>query len=153
MHSVSRNRQRPSAAATLLLQLQVHQPPAGEVVVSVRGDLDRTTAPALATCLDDLLDSAATPASLIVDLSQVAFIDVGGLNVLAAAARSARRYGRTLRLSGCNPFVLRVIRIIDVADLFEAIQERKQRGDDRLTHRPAPPRPTCRGGVLARPRP
>jgi anti-anti-sigma factor len=151
MHSVSHNRRRPPAAATALLQLQVHQPPSDEtVVVSIRGDLDRTTAPALATCLDDLIDSAATPAALTVDLSRLTFIDVGGLNVLVAAAQSAGRCGRTLRLSGCTRFVLRVIRIIDVTDVFEAIQEREQ-GDDRLSHCPAPPIPTCRVAVPARP--
>ena len=70
MHSVSHNRQRPSLAATTLLHLQVHQPPASEtVVVSVRGDLDRSTAPALATSLDNLIDSATTPASLTVGRS------------------------------------------------------------------------------------
>jgi len=154
MHSVSHNRQLPSAALTALLQLQVHQPPGGEtVVVSIRGDLDRTTAPALATCLDGLidLDVAAAPASLTVDLSRLAFIDVGGLNVLVAAAQSAGRCGRTLRLSGCTPFVLRVVRITDVADVFEAIQAREQ-GGDRLSDCPPPPTPTCRGAVFARPK-
>jgi anti-anti-sigma factor len=98
------------------------------VVISASGDLDRSTAPALQACLNRLLDSDATPAILTIDLARTAFMDVGALNVLLAAAHRAGTNGRALRLVGCNPLAIRLIRTAGANDAFDAVADRRQDG-------------------------
>lgn len=116
--------------STLHLSITTTETPAGAqapavVHVSVAGELDRCTAPALEACLRNLLGSAAR-ATLTVDLARTVFLDVGGLNVLIAAARCANTIGRPLRLVGCSRHVLRLLHIVDAVDLFATVAGREQ---------------------------
>lgn len=95
------------------------------VRVGVVGDLDRCTAPALEACLSRLLRSAGR-ATLTVDLTRTGFLDVGGLNVVIAAAGRASATGRPMRLVGCSRHVLRLIHIVEAIDLFETVAGRGQ---------------------------
>ena len=66
-------------------------------VVTVRGDVDATTAPDLRRCL---LEALRRPdgADVEVDLSSVTFLDSAGLTALVAAHQAAQRAGRVLRV-------------------------------------------------------
>jgi len=54
-------------------------------VIFVRGELDRATAPALASRLHPLLHADPRCATLVVDLTATTFLDAGGLELLLDA--------------------------------------------------------------------
>jgi anti-sigma B factor antagonist len=68
-----------------------------ESVVRVAGEVDIDTAPRLRTALDDALRSGAP---VVLDLTEVTFMDSSGFGVLAAAQRQAGVLGTTLRVRG-----------------------------------------------------
>lgn len=117
------------SAHTLRLSITTADPPASahapEMVISIAGDLDRQTAPAFDAFLSRLLGSAAGP-PLTVDLACTQFLDVGGLNVLIAAARRAASIGQPLRLVGCPRQTLLLLHLAEVVDLFEEVAGREQ---------------------------
>jgi anti-sigma B factor antagonist len=79
------------------MELQLATRHEGDVsVVSARGEVDVFTAPGLDTELDALI--AAGSARLVVDLSEVAFLDSTGLGVLVKALKHAREAGGWLHL-------------------------------------------------------
>jgi anti-sigma B factor antagonist len=79
------------------MELQLATRHEGDVsVVSARGEVDVFTAPGLDTELDALI--AAGSARLVVDLSDVAFLDSTGLGVLVKALKHAREAGGWLHL-------------------------------------------------------
>ena len=88
-----------------------------ETVISVIGDLDFSTAPRLRAQILELLKDGTT--SLVIDLSQLDFVDSSGLGVLVAALKRMReRDGRlmlrspsantskVLEVSGLNKLLL-----------------------------------------------
>jgi anti-sigma B factor antagonist len=90
------------------LTLTVHRDGHG-TVLTVGGEVDLATAPQLHSRLVDLVDDGT--GSVVVDLTQVAFMDSTGLGVLLAAHRRARAGGPTIRLVCPQGPVLRVLRL------------------------------------------
>lgn len=84
--------------------------------VEVKGELDLSTSPRLEDALRDEFNSGK---SVVLDLSQVTFIDSTGLNVLVAALRSCEQNGCQLEL-GPEPSVQvsRVLRITGLDTVF-----------------------------------
>lgn len=79
------------------MELQLATRHEGDVsVVSARGEVDVFTAPDLDSELDALI--AAGSARLVVDLTDVAFLDSTGLGVLVKALKHAREAGGWLHL-------------------------------------------------------
>jgi anti-sigma B factor antagonist len=72
---------------------------AGLRVVTVRGELDLSTAPKLDTALEAAL---AEPLDLMIDLRGTDFVDCAGIHSLAAAARTQARAGRSFAIA-CAP--------------------------------------------------
>ena len=81
----------------------------GRAIVSVAGELDIFTAPALRAAFTDAISRAQT--GVIADLSLVSFIDASGLGVLAGASSRASHLPAGLRLSGVPEHVRRLLRI------------------------------------------
>ena len=75
-------------------------------MVAVSGELDVHTAPELQAELDRL--SRPAGAAVIVDLSDVAFIDSTGLGVLVSTLKHVREAGGTLDVVVVAPRVLKV---------------------------------------------
>ena len=69
---------------------------AGDVRVTLRGDADVYSAADLRRRLNEVIDDGE--ASVVVDLSHLAFLDTSGLGVLVGATQRARRSGGTLAL-------------------------------------------------------
>lgn len=90
----------------------------GIPVVSVTGELDLLTAPALEEALLALPDDAA--GAVMVDLARCSFIDLRALRVLLAARERLKRSNRPLALVVGDPNLLRVFKITRV-DAFFAI--------------------------------
>lgn len=94
-----------------------HEPPdhftttivGGRAIVSVSGEVDILTAPALRATFAEAIDRAET--GVIADLSLVSFIDACGLGVLAGAGGRARHLPAGLRLSGVPEHVHRLLRL------------------------------------------
>ena len=67
-------------------------------VVFVRGELDRTGVPWLAGCLREVLNRGGPGGSVVLNLTGVTFVDVGGVRLLTEAtdlgAVSVRAYAR-----------------------------------------------------------
>jgi anti-sigma B factor antagonist len=85
-------------------------------VVDVTGEIDVYTAPVLREELASLIDSEHT--DLIVDLSQVAFMDSTGLGVLVGALKKVRTLGGDLRLVISEDKILKVFRITALTQVF-----------------------------------
>jgi anti-anti-sigma factor len=63
---------------------------------------------------------------VVVDLSELRFIDAAGMRVLARAADRMRRDGRRLRLDGPNPHLRRLLTLLGLETL--TVQERPNPG-------------------------
>ena len=81
----------------------------GRRVVCVRGEVDVYSAPTLRKALHDAMD--AEHASLLVDLSDIAFIDSTGLGVLVAGQNRASELGGKLDVVCDQERVLKLFRI------------------------------------------
>jgi anti-anti-sigma factor len=87
------------------LIIAVHRRP-GHVLVTVSGEIDLATAARLRERLAGLVGGGR---QVIVDLSQVSFIDAAGAGVLAGAAARAAARGGGLQLAAAGWQVRRVL--------------------------------------------
>jgi anti-sigma B factor antagonist len=86
------------------------------VVVSVRGEIHVSTAPEFSRLLNASIDAGRT--SIVLDLTDVAFIDSTGLSVLLNALRRVTRAGGRMALVCTNPTVLRLFEITRLDSTF-----------------------------------
>jgi anti-sigma B factor antagonist len=89
----------------------------GTVVVRANGELDLTTGPELESCVNRVLDDGP-PERVVLDLSQVAFLDSSGVSALIGAWRLCRKYGSYFRVGNTSPFVARVLDVTGLADVL-----------------------------------
>jgi anti-anti-sigma factor len=85
-------------------------PPAGRIIVSLRGGLDLAAAPVLREQLIDVLHRSAGTDLLILDLSHVPACDPAGLAVLIGTQRRARLLGSVVLLAAPGAAVTEVLR-------------------------------------------
>lgn len=78
----------------------------GTVVLSLRGECDLSNAEQLSSAIEETGASA-----LLIDLSELDFIDSTGLKVIVSAVKTARRENRWLTLRAGAPPVMRVFEI------------------------------------------
>lgn len=83
--------------------------PGGYLMVTLSGDIDIVTAPAVRQALAKAIGRAGT--GVIADLSDVTFLDAAGLGVLADASGHARHLPGGLRLTAVPPPAVRLIRL------------------------------------------
>jgi anti-sigma B factor antagonist len=91
-------------------------------VLALRGEVDVSTAPKLRQQLVELATEGRP--WVVVDLSEVAFLDSTGLGVLVSGLRRFRLLGGDLILAAAQPRILRVLEItrLDRAfDLFASV--------------------------------
>lgn len=94
-----------------LVRLAVQGAEEGPVVhVHVRGEVDLLVADRVRSLL-----AATTAPIVVVDLSQLSFMDVAGLRALCSAKRDAGRRGIRLRLVGASGIVRRVFEVCGLA--------------------------------------
>lgn len=79
----------------------------GEVVVSVRGELDMATAPSLWKELTDLIPDVQQ--RMVIDLSDTRFIDSTGMGVFVKAFKRLRHGGADLVLKAPNNSARKVL--------------------------------------------
>lgn len=108
------------AAASPPFSVRVEQPNSDVVVVSVAGEIDLLTAPALRERLSGLL--ATGPSRLVIDLTHTSFLGATALSVLIHARRTAARRGTRLQLTAPKrPLPARVLNIAGLDRLYEVV--------------------------------
>jgi anti-sigma B factor antagonist len=97
-------------------------------LITVTGDIDLLTAPDLHTylcaALDDTLDAAlddtvGSASTVVVDLSEVTFMDARGLTALLRAEAHARDRGARLHLTALPPPLTRLLHITHLDQHFD----------------------------------
>jgi anti-anti-sigma factor len=91
----------------------------GSTVVSVRGELDHGTAPALREAILSVA-SQRRPSVLRVDLGLVTFLDSAAIGALVSAHREVSAEGVRLVVHRASPFVHRQLRVAGVHELLGA---------------------------------
>ena len=86
-------------------------------VIAVRGEIHVTTAPEFSRRLNEAIARGKT--SVVLDLSQVEFIDSTGLSVLLNGLRRVTRAQGRLALVCANPTVLRLFEITKLDTTFD----------------------------------
>ncbi len=89
----------------------------GEAVVGVVGEVDAATAPELDAIARKLCEQRHS--LVVLDLSQVGFIDGAGLRVINQTAQRLREQGGSLRLRSPSTFTARLLELVDMAALVE----------------------------------
>jgi anti-anti-sigma factor len=84
------------------LTLEVERPAPGAVVITVRGELDISGAPALREVLERSV--AERPESLVLDLTGVSFMDSIALAVVVQASRSLGHANQLLIVVGTDSY-------------------------------------------------
>ena len=88
----------------------------GTVVVRLRGELDMATAPGLTRALTTALDER--PPALVLDLSELNFVDSTGIRVLITACRRAGSEGCSFVVRSPRRPVLKALRLTGVDRLM-----------------------------------
>jgi anti-sigma B factor antagonist len=88
-------------------------------VVTAAGEIDLATSPALRTRLQDAI---ARHRTVIVDLSDVTFIDSTGLGVLIGGLRRVNEAGGQMAIVIADPRVLKIFEITGLTGLFSIHQ-------------------------------
>jgi anti-anti-sigma factor len=81
------------------------------VVVRVRGEVDTATAPQMGQAIDAQLSRGRR---VVLDLSEVEFMDLHGLAVLLRASRRTRAEGGSFALERPAPCVIRLLELVRV---------------------------------------
>ena len=87
-----------------------------EAIVRIDGEIEFATAPRLRSELLDLAQDGATP--VILDLSNVPFLDSAGISLLIQAKKRLDAAGSDLVLRAPQPNIRRVLEISGVTELF-----------------------------------
>jgi anti-sigma B factor antagonist len=88
----------------------------GRPVIRVRGDVNLDTSPQLRELLLELSKKAS--GSLLIDLSQVPFMDSSGAGTMVFVKRELEREGRSMILIGLQPRVRSVFEITRLDQFF-----------------------------------
>ena len=88
----------------------------GYTIVWAHGEIDVATTPDL---VEELAGAVGSPrCRVIVDLTQVTFMDSTGFNALVHARRTAEAGNGEVRLVGASGMVLKVLRITGLEEIF-----------------------------------
>jgi anti-sigma B factor antagonist len=88
----------------------------GVPVLSVKGEVDVYSAPAVSESLTQLLDEGST--TIIVDLTEVAFLDSTGLGALIAARTATDKAGGALPVVCTQDRILKLFNITGLDGVF-----------------------------------
>lgn len=86
------------------------------VMLTITGDIDFGSSPELRFAI--LTALVTKPARLIIDLSQVSYMDSSGIATFIEALQRQRQAGKKLILSGLQPKVISIFQIAKLDNLF-----------------------------------
>lgn len=94
----------------------------GAHIINVRGEIHLSTAPEFSRQLTAVIESGKT--TLVLDLSEVEFIDSTGLSMLLSVLRLVTQKQGHLALVCSNPTVLRLFQITRLVETFDIFPDR-----------------------------
>jgi anti-sigma B factor antagonist len=89
----------------------------GMTAIAIKGELDLATVPIVEHCVQSL-DGGVTR-EVVLDLTELAFIDASGIQVLLEAETALKRVGARLVVSSCPYQMRRLLRIAGLGDHFQ----------------------------------
>jgi anti-anti-sigma factor len=89
----------------------------GAAIIDVRGELDVTTVSAFRALLVDTI-TQQRPASVVVDMLHVTFMDSTGIGALVVGYNTAHEIGAEFVVGNPSPFVLRQLHITGLTEVF-----------------------------------
>jgi anti-sigma B factor antagonist len=92
----------------------------GQVVIALQGQVDLATAPQLADAVAGATRQGAE--TVVVDLTDVDFLDSAGVRALVESAQAAAATGVTVSVTGASGWVARVLEITGVAEFLRGTQ-------------------------------
>ena len=95
--------------------ISVDQHADGPTVIKLSGEMDVANAHAVSACLNGLLDAGA---DVVIDLSELQFIDSTGLGVLVTAGGRAREGGHRIRLRAPSKNVASTLSVTGLDRVF-----------------------------------
>jgi anti-sigma B factor antagonist len=107
-------------------------------IVHVRGDVDLLTASAFRTCVHATASSDSNNGGMIVDLSELEYIDASGLLALDEGRQLCQQHRRELVLVAPPPHVERILEMLKLTELLpvlnsvEALSVRAQFNGEQL---------------------
>ncbi len=101
------------------MQLSVTSASGSPTVVAINGELDVATTPELRQFLHARLDDGAT--ELVVDLTEVAFLDSTALSVFVGVHKRLREAGTGLTLVAPYERLLRIFRVTALDRIFTIV--------------------------------
>jgi anti-anti-sigma factor len=116
--------------------LSDERPDSETLILTVTGEIHVSTAPAFSARLTESIAGAVD--AMVIDLSEVAFIDSTGLSVLLDGLRRVTLCGGHLALVVTNPTVLRLFEITKLDATFD-IQPTRAAALERVRHRGSAP--------------
>lgn len=100
--------------------------------VGVRGRLDQEQTTELEQALQDLLDAGHI--NLLIDLSEVKYINSGGLRCLVTVWRQTRSSGGNLALCGLNARMVEVFSIVGFDKVFDIYDDCDSARNEMANH-------------------
>jgi anti-sigma B factor antagonist len=88
----------------------------GRVVVALQGQVDLATAPQLAQAVAGATKQGSD--AVVVDLTDVDFLDSAGVRALVESAQAAATAGVAVTVTGASGWVARVLEITGVAEFL-----------------------------------
>ena len=86
------------------------------IVLRPRGELDMATAPALSEAISEA-EREAQAAKVVIDLTELSFIDCTGIGALADAHRQAQGMGRSVVVANPGSWIRKVLDLTSTAYL------------------------------------
>jgi len=108
----------------MALNLKVEEPGKGVVLVSAAGEVDLNTSPQLRQAMAPHLKKKMR--GLVVDLSQVSYMDSSGIATLIEAMQGCQKFGMSLRLSAPSTAVSEVFKMAHLDKIFEIRASREE---------------------------
>jgi anti-sigma B factor antagonist len=92
-------------------------------VLHLSGEIDLNEKPNVTAQLEPLLEKQSTP--ILVDLSEVSYVDSSGLAIFIDALQRARLYGGRIALAGLRDNVRMVFEIAKLDQVFQIYPDRE----------------------------
>ena len=86
-------------------------------VLPLKGEIDLHVSPSVTASLNSMIEKK--PERLVVDLSDVTYIDSAGLGALVAAHHSARTQGASLKLAHLGSKFQEILQVTKLLTVFE----------------------------------
>jgi anti-anti-sigma factor len=86
--------------------------------VALRGEVDAHSSAKLTAAVDQLLEAGAT--AVLLDATEVSFIDSSGLRVLAVASNSLAERGGTFVIDGMSAAMQRILEVTGLLEKYRS---------------------------------